>query len=301
MGANSPDVRMSQRAAEEWSVLTLSELFACGLSSRQVEVRVRRGTLHPLHGGVFAVGHPNVPLEGRFLAAVKACGPGALLSHFSAGVLWEFLEWDQRFPEVTVVGASTRERPGLRVHRTSILSPADVRVHKKIPVTSPARTIIDLGASFTEHALRRVVRRAWGSGELSPTQLIKALDRHEGRRGMRKLRRILADAAPTRSELENLVLDLMLGAGMKGPDVNRPLRLDGRRVTPDFRWPAQRLVVEADSAAWHEDPIARAEDRERQALLEAHGERVVRVTWRQAVAERRRTVQRILEAGAPRE
>jgi Protein of unknown function (DUF559) len=74
------------------------------------------------------------------------------------------------------------------------------------------------------------------------------------------------------------VLDLFLDAGLERPDVNVALRVGGRRVIPDFRWPDRRLVVEADGAAWHDNEIARAEDAERQALLEAQGERVVRVT-----------------------
>ena len=84
--------------------------------------------------------------------------------------------------------------------------------------------------------------------------------------------------APTRSELEDVVLDLLLRADLEHPDVNVPLTVGGRRVMPDFRWPAQRLVIEADGAAWHDDPTAREDDAERQALLEAHGERVLRVT-----------------------
>ena len=106
-----------------------------------------------------------------------------------------------------------------------------------------------------------------------------------------RLRAILADGpAPTRSELEDVVLDLILRGGLPGPDVNVPLILGGRRVIPDFRWPDRQLVVEADGAAWHDDPLARDADAERQALLEAHGERVLRgdlVPGRSAAPPRR--------------
>ncbi|HEX5899749.1 MAG TPA: type IV toxin-antitoxin system AbiEi family antitoxin domain-containing protein, partial [Solirubrobacteraceae bacterium] len=88
------------RAADAWGVLSLDELCACGLSRNAVMNRVRNGRLHPLHRGVYAVGHANVPLEGRFLAAVKACRP-AVLSHFSAAALWGFIGWEERYPEVT--------------------------------------------------------------------------------------------------------------------------------------------------------------------------------------------------------
>ena len=105
--------------------------------------------------------------------------------------------------------------------------------------------------------------------------------------------------APTRSELEDAVLDLMLRGGLVHPQVNEALRLSGRRVVPDFRWPEQRLVVEADGAAWHDNKLAREDDAERQALLEAHGDRVLRVTWDQAIARPGQTLARIRAAGAP--
>jgi very-short-patch-repair endonuclease len=100
----------------------------------------------------------------------------------------------------------------------------------------------------------------------------------------------------TRSALEDALLDLILDAGLSAPRVNEALGLDGRRVVLEFRWPRQRLVVEADGAAWHDNPLARADDAERQALLEAHGERVLRVTWHQAVRRPRQTLARIREA-----
>lgn len=88
--------------------------------------------------------------------------------------------------------------------------------------------------------------------------------------------------------------------GVAHPDVNVAMRLAGRRVVPDFRWPEQGLVVEADGAAWHDNQLARKDDAERQALLEAHGERVVRVTWDQTIARPGQTLARIRAAGAPR-
>src|SRR5215208_6244110 len=99
---NHPDVRVARLAAEEWSVLSGDELRRCGLSQTMISRRVRQGHLHCLHRGVYAVGHPNVTIEGTFLAAVKACGQGAVLSHFSAATLWEMVDWDGRLPEVSV-------------------------------------------------------------------------------------------------------------------------------------------------------------------------------------------------------
>jgi very-short-patch-repair endonuclease len=294
------DVEVARRAAERWGVLSLDELRDCGLSRDAVSVRVRNGRLHPIHRTVYAVGHANVPLEGRFLAAVKACGPGAVLSHFSAAALWGLVRWDDRYAEVTVLGTATREHSGLRVHRTRTLAPQDVSRHEAIPVTSPARTLLDLASAVTYRPLRRAVRQAQALHRVNLGELAEVLGRLGPRRGVRNLARIVATGpAPTRSELEDAVLDLMLRGGLAHPDVNVELVLDGRRVVPDFRWPAERLVVEADGAAWHDHKLAREDDAERQALLEAHGERVMRITWDQAIARPGETLVRLRAAGAP--
>src|ERR671919_352360 len=116
------------------------------------------GGCTPVHRGVYAVGHANLPREGRFLAAVKACGPSAVLSHFSAAALWGFLDWTERYLEVTVAAGYARRHPQLRVHRTSTLCPMDVSASEGIRVTSPPRTLVDLAGSLDEQPLRRVVR-----------------------------------------------------------------------------------------------------------------------------------------------
>jgi hypothetical protein len=186
------------------------------------------------------------------------------------------------------------------VHRTQTLDPQDVARHRGIPITSPARTLIDLAGSLDYRRLRRAVRHAQSFRHVEPRQLTEALTRLGPRRGSRNLRRILATGpAPTRSELEDVVLDLILGGGLEHPDVNVPLVVAGRRVVPDFRWLSQRLVVEADGAAWHDDRLSREDDAERQALLEAHGERVLRVTWKQSITRPRETLARVRAAGAP--
>jgi len=281
--ADKLDNAVAAVAAEQWGVLSLAELRACGLSGDMVSDRVRNGHLHRLHRGVYAVGHPNVPLNGRFLAAVKACGPTARLSHFSAAALHGILEWDDRFPEVTITGKGTRTHRGIKVHRTARTD--RVMRRQGIPVTTPARTLRDLSPNLKAKALRRATRHARRLGLITP---------HEAAS-------IVPDGyIPTRSELEDAVLDLIAEGGLERPDVNVPMIIDGRRVIPDFRWPDQRLVIEADGAEWHDDPIARKDDAERQAILEAAGERVVRVTWDQATRRKPQTLARLTQAGAPK-
>ena len=292
-----PDVRVAELAARQWGVLSTHELRACGLSLNAISVRVRNGRLHPLYRGVYATGHANVPLEGRFLAAVKACGPHAVLSHYSAAALYGLVRWDHRHPEVTTT--HKRAHRGIHTHRSSVLEVRDVTRHKSIPTTTPARTLIDLATRLHYKPLRRSVREAQRS-LVTIRAVLEALDRLGPRRGTANLTKILATGpAPTRSELEDTVLDLLLSAGFRHPDVNVPLTIDGNRVVPDFRWPTERLVIEADGAAWHDNRLAREDDAERQALLEASGERVVRVTWTQAITRRAETIERVRAAGAP--
>jgi very-short-patch-repair endonuclease len=288
-------------AGEEKGVLTLDELRACGMSRTAVKRRARRGLLHRLHQGVYAVGHRALPKEAEWLGVVKACGPGAVLSHFSAAALWGLVNWDWRRPEVTVPATRRPRQPGIRIHQSEILTRRDWRIHDGIPVTTPAWTILDLASQMPYKRLRRIVREAQGSGLVSIRELVDVLARAGRRRGTRNLARIVADGfTPTESVLSDVVLDLILAGGFERPDVSKPLVIEGRRVVPDFRWLARRLIVEADGAAWHHgNRVGSEDDAERQAVLEAHGEHVIRVTWDQAVTKREQTWARFRAAGAP--
>jgi very-short-patch-repair endonuclease len=296
----APDVRVAALARSQWGVASLADLLACGISRDAVTTRVATGRLHRLHRGVYAVGHTHLGFEARLLAASMACGPTAAVSHFSAAALLGFVEPDGRYPEVTVVGTTARVHRGIRVHRTRSLAPEDLVRHGPLTLTSPARTIVDLAGALDPAALRRITRQAQSLRRTSTREILAALDRLRPRRGSRTLARLLTNGpAPTRSALEDVVLDLILSGGLQVPEINTPLVIAGRRVIPDFRWPEQHLVVEADGAAWHDGAIHREDDAERQALLEAHGERVLRITWSQAVAARAQTLARLRAAGAP--
>ena len=286
--------RVAQLAALQWGVLSLDDLRSCGLTRKEVMARVRNGHLHPLYRGVYAVGHANLSREGAHLAAVKACGPTAVLSHYSAAALYGLVRWDDRYPEVTTT--IRRRHRGIRVHRSRTI---DRTHHKGIPVTTPARTLVDLAGILDYQPLRRAVREAQRR-VVTPAQVLATLNRLGPRPGSGNLTKILATGhAPTRSELEDTVLDLILKAGFEPPHVNVPIQRDGRTIVPDFRWPDHHLVIEADGAEWHDNPLTRQDDAEKQAILEAAGERVLRITWAQAITHRTQTVKRIKTAGAP--
>jgi hypothetical protein len=294
------DVMLARLAARQFGVVDVADLRACGVNREAVGHRVRTGRLHPMHRSVYAVGHANPTREGWFLAAVKACGAGAALSHWAAAVLHTIIEWENRLPDVLVLGASRPGHPRINGHRTSYLPRAHVTTVRGIPVTTPERTLLDLAGVMPAHRLRRAVRQAQFLKLTTVGSLAAVLNGPGPRRGRAKLARIIATgAAPTQSELEDAVLDLILRGGFAHPAVNEPLFLDGRRIVPDFRWPQRRVVIEADGPH-HQDPLARADDLERQALLEAHGDRVMRVTWEQTIGRSRATLARIDAAGAPR-
>ena len=257
------------------------------------------GRLFPLHEGVYAVGQPNVSLKGRFIAAVKASGEGAALSHRAQAAELEIREWTERDIEVTIPRGRFVKRAGIQVHRSSLITRQDLEVSDGILVTNATWTVVALAAVLPARELRGVVRNALGSRLVSVPGLLALLDRLGPVRGARTLRRILAHALPTRSELEDVVYELIIRGGFAAPEVNEPLILDGRKVIPDFRWPKQRLIIEADGARWHDDALARADDAERQALLEHHGERVLRVRWDEVTLRPRATHARIEKAGAP--
>lgn len=282
-------------AAEQEGVVATRQLVGLGFTKAAIQLRLRRGELHRIHHGVYAVGHTAISLRGRFKAAVLACGESSVLSHYSAGALDGYLTWDDRRPEVTVVG-STRHHAGLRIHRARALHERDVFRNRVIPITTPARTLLDLADVLSDKALRRAVRQAQAMNLTSVPAIADVLTRANGRRGAQRLAALIADGpAPTRSELEDLVLGVVLGAGLKRPEINRRLG----RVYPDLRWPEQRLTVECDSATWHDGKLASEDDALRQARLEASGERVLRVTWEQAVKQPQQTVARLVAAGAP--
>jgi hypothetical protein len=274
----SPDVAVAELAAEQWAVLSLDELRACGLSKVAVGVRVRRGSLHRRHRAVYAVGVPSLTMEGEFLAAAKACGPGTAVSNHCAAVLRGWLPWDGRTLEVT---APSRHRlPGIIVHQSERIERTFL---KGIPVTPRERTIIDLARVADEATVKRALRAA-------------KFSKHE----LERLPRHIVDlgSVPTRSPLEDEAFDLVVKLGLQPPEVNPPYRLPTGTVYPDLYWRSLRLIVEVDSREWHDDPLARLDDAQRQAELEAVGERVLRVTSAQ-LKQPRMVLARLRAAGVP--
>jgi very-short-patch-repair endonuclease/predicted transcriptional regulator of viral defense system len=265
-------------------LVTRRQLRELGLGRGAIDRRIARGALHPLHRGVYLVGHAVPPPLARELAAVLACGPGALLSHRSAARLWGIYDFARDDVEVTVPARGRNQRPGIRVHCVSFVPPQEARVYLGIPATSPARTLLDLAASVPRRDLERAVEEAAIRRLTSREELAAVLERSHRRPGAATLRSVLAlGARPglTRSEAERRLLELLRAGDLPPTDTN--VRVDGYEV--DFLWRAERLIVEVDGYAFHSSRAAFERDRRRDAALDAAGYAVVRVTWRQIVVE----------------
>jgi predicted transcriptional regulator of viral defense system len=166
---NSGDVRLAELASEQWGVVSVADLRALGFSRQAILRRERSGRLIRLYRGTYAVGHVSEAPETRRLAAVKASG--GWLSHRSAGEHFEILEPGDHWPDVSVTG--NRRIPRIRIHRAQCLSPQDTTRHRNIPVTTPARTLVDLAGVQTETGLPHAVHSA-NPLELSPTSAGRA-------------------------------------------------------------------------------------------------------------------------------
>ncbi|MGH2897184.1 MAG: DUF559 domain-containing protein [Solirubrobacteraceae bacterium] len=286
LDTRAPDLEIAALAAAQHGVVSLAQLRRAGLAIGAVNARVRAGRLHRLHTGVFAVGHTRLSREGRWLAAVLALGDGAALSHVSGAALWGLRPSSATRTHVTVPTSAGRpHRDAIRVHRSRTLTPADVTTHDAIPVTTVARTLLDLAGVLATGPLERAIERALQLRLFDLTALRDVLYANPNARGARTLRRLLGTIANepplTRSHLEALMRDLCDAHAIERPAVNA--LVDGREV--DFLWRRERLVVETDGHETHGTRTAFEADRARDARLTVLGYRVVRFTHRRLTRE----------------
>lgn len=283
------EYRIGALAASQCGVVARRQLLAIGWDRNAVDRWLRTGRLHPVHRGVYLVGHPAPPVGAREMAAVLACGPGAVISHRSAAGIHELLPDPARSREVEVsVPRDCGRRPGIRAYRVSGFEAGERGVVGPIPVTSPFRTLLDL-AAIEDRDLEQALAEAQRRHFVQPGELLR---RAHGRHGAAALRRLIESPggpAFTRSEAERRLLRLIRRAALPSPSTNA--RLHGYEV--DFLWPAARLVVEVDGFAFHSSRAAFERDRARDAELAAAGYVVVRITWRRLTDRPEAVVARI--------
>lgn len=273
---------MAEAAGTQHGVVAFAQLVEMGYGVGAVDSLVRRRRLHSVYPGVYAVGHSALSREGRWMAAVLAAGPGAVLSHRQEAAMWQVLPLPRS--RIDVTAPRQRRPPGVLAHRRRLLND-EVTVRDGIPVTSVSRTLFDLAAVVPRAGVERAINEAEAlrlSDQLSLGDLVR---RYRGRRGVAVIRAILEEgrigSQVTRSGLESRFLTFLDEAGLPGPLTNVGIQLAGRRIECDCVWRGQRLVVELDGHAFHATRATYKRDRLHDRALNAAGWRVVRITWRQ--------------------
>jgi very-short-patch-repair endonuclease len=264
------DAIIAALAERQHGVLARRQLIALGLSRSEIGGRLERGQLHLIHRGVYAVGHRLVTREGRWMAAVLSAGPGAALSHRSAAALWRIRQTASARIEVTVP-TQIRRRKDLLPHR-AVLPEDEVTIKDGIPVTTPARTLLDLATVLNPNDLDRALDEAETLRLDGPQAL---LERYPRARGTATLRtRLLNARRSLRSPLEAEFLAFIRAHGLPEPETNTLIQ----GYECDAAWRGAKLIVELDGYATHGTQPAFERDRRRDRKLTAAGWRTARVT-----------------------
>jgi very-short-patch-repair endonuclease len=243
--------------------VTRGQLLALGLTVDGIKHRIARGRLHPVRRGIYAVGRPELTPQGRWMAAVLACGgPGiAALSHSSAAALFKIGVERAAAIEVSRRSQDPVRVPGIRVHRRPTLGHGWYGFYEGIPITTPVQTLIDLATRHDTRRMERAMNEADKLGLVRTDDLREALDDHSGEPGVARLRTIIDRASfrYTRNELERAFLPLAKRAGLPAPRTS--VYVTGHEG--DFHFPDLGLVVETDGLTYHRTAAAQANDRKR--------------------------------------
>ena len=270
--------QLATLAAKQHGVVSRWQLKKLGYSPAEIRGLADRGHLHRLYRGVYAVGHKRLTTRGRWMAAVLACGPRAVLSHRAAIALYDLRPIPSGPIDVTVPGRTRRGHSGIRIHNVRQLHPADRTVVDGIPVTSAHRALLDFAEVTQFQQLRLALDAAEHRDLPDGHELSRLYDRAGGRRGLKPLRAAVAHLrgpAPwTQSELERRFLAAIRDRGLPEPRTN--VYVEGCLV--DCWWPESRLVVELDGYKYHKDRRKFERDRLQDTKLQLAGCMTIRVT-----------------------
>jgi very-short-patch-repair endonuclease len=271
-------------AESQYGVVSRGQLLGLGFASGAIGRRLRAGRLHQLQPGVYAVGHRVIPREGRWMAAVLASGPEAVLSHWSAAAHWMIRPNSRTRIDVTV---PHRSRSSNRIHRHISSVPDDERtVEEGIPVTTVPRTILDLAATEDADTVENLLRESEYRRLSDRLSLPHLIERYLGKRGIRKVQVALKrlEEEPEgrrRSRLEERFVPFLRLHRLALPRFNDQIVLGANRYTVDCYWPEARQIVELDGWQGHSTKTAFREDRARDRRLVAAGYTVTHITWNQ--------------------
>ena len=257
--------KLAWMATRAHGIVDRPELLGAGLTPAQIRSRLQSGALIREYDGVYRVGHQAPSVESSYLAAVRACGKGAVLSGRAAAHLWGLIKGRAPGPEVTT--RTERRIEGIKTRRTR--GAVEATVWRGIPVTTVARTLVDLAAVLGAEDLARACHEAGVRYRTTPRQVEAVLARRPRAKGARRLREVMrGDVRVTLSKLERLFLRRLEEAGLPLPQTNRVA--SGRRV--DCRWPEHRLTVELDGYRYHNSRHSWEADRRREREARARGD-----------------------------
>jgi very-short-patch-repair endonuclease len=291
--ASAIDKAITALAGRQHGYVSRPQLLKIGLTPKAIRWRIQTGWLIPVYAGVYAVGYVQRTPVARSAAAVLACGEKAALSHGSAASLWGFAKhWDEPF-EVTA--PSIRVRDGIKVHRSRTLARRDITRQLGIPVTSPARTVLDNAPRLTGKSLSRFVNGARRTPYLHTADLADVLNRNPKHPGANRLRRFVEDPT-TNSPLEDDFVEFARRHGLPAPVTNTHLL--GYEI--DVLYPRERVIVEIDGRGYHSDRDSFERDRKRDAIMLAAGFVTVRITDERMNHEPEQEATRLLDILAAR-
>jgi very-short-patch-repair endonuclease len=281
-GPQAADAVVGELAGRQHGVVTTGQMREAGLTGQGIRRRVQAGRLYPLHRGVYAVGHQALTWRSHLLAAVYACGPDALASHRAAGALHGLVNSGRI--EVTAA-RGCKPKQDITIHRARAIHPADRAYVAAVPVTTTARTLVDLADVLTEDRLARAVHQAEILRVFDLRALEEAQQRAGARKGRHRLNRVLTAYQPEphflRSEAERRMKQLCESHRLPQPQFN--VWIAGCEL--DVYWPEARFALEIDGAETHNTRYAFHSDRRRDRALAAEGIQVNRVTWPDLTAE----------------
>ncbi|HEY2055802.1 MAG TPA: type IV toxin-antitoxin system AbiEi family antitoxin domain-containing protein [Solirubrobacterales bacterium] len=281
---------LAETAQRQHGVVSARQLAELGFPRETIARWVKEQRLHRLQRGVYAVGHRALTWEGHCMAAVLGARP-AVASHKTAAWIWELRRWR---PEAIHLTAPTRRhRRGPVVVHFALLEPEDLDVIDGIPVTSVARTMLDLAPEETTRRLHQMIDRAEERKTFDLRRFDSLLARAGGHPGRVKLRYALDTFKPEqtvlRSDLERRFRDLVIAAGLPAPQTNVVVEA----YELDAYWEAEGFAVELDVFATHGSRLSFETDREREDDLLLAGIELIRVTGTRLDREPRETIARV--------
>jgi very-short-patch-repair endonuclease len=283
----TPERRARRIAERQHALVRHDQALGAGISEAAIARRVESGLWQPVLPRVYRITGASRTGRQAAMAATLWAGDESVVSHRAAGVLWGLDAVETTRVEVTVPYTKAPRHRAVAVHRTRSLEAVDRDLIHGIPVTSPARTVVDLASALRGEALVAAVESALRLRLTTHAFIewrLRALG-GKGRKGSAELRRLLDERGRTAAALEYR-LEVKLGRLLAASDLPRPVRqhwveVDGKRFRLDFAWPGRGVAIEADGWDHHGGRVAFVRDHQRLSALAAAGWRVLPVTWEQ--------------------